>query len=526
MSITSNVTGVFLFNGSLADIGLGGIVRTSLLNAGSGPQTGTFFDNNGQLSQADDSTTTFALNGGAAAPVNYIGAGTVSTIGLLGIRIDPRPVAVFEAGGQVFFYAPEGLPLLSGLTFTLDLDPNRAAILPAAPDAKVDGLDSGETMAVGYRDLQGDRITEGADQIFANGGNDVVRAGGGDDRVFGGLGNDTLSGDAGGDVLDGGVGNDAVFGGSGNDTITLGAGVDLIDGGADRDTVIVRDGQASAGSTLFGGEGGDDFDTLDLTEAGPKRIVFDQDNPENGTVFWLDQNGSDLGLSTRFEGFENVICFVTGARIMTLRGLVAVEDLAVGDMVLTVDHGYKPVRWIGSRCVPHSRLRACEKLRPVVIRAGALGHGLPDRDLRLSRQHRVLVSSRIAERMFGASEVLLPAKDLVGLAGVSCTEDGRAVEYWHVMFDQHEVIFSEHAMTESFHFGRHAEALVPPEAFEEILSLFPHIRTVAPRLARQEVRGTRAQHMIKRMVTQQDTLSVAPDPVLTTGEVVAFRHVE
>jgi len=272
-------------------------------------------------------------------------------------------------------------------------------------------------------------------------------------------------------------------------------------------------GLNSAGSTLLGGEGGDDFDRLDLTEAGPKRIVFDADNPENGTVFWLDANGNDLGVTTRFEGFENVICFVTGAWITTLRGLIAVEDLNVGDMVLTVDNGYKPVRWIGSRRVAHSSLRACEKLRPVVIRAGALGHGLPERDLGLSRQHRVLMRSIIAERMFGSTEVLLPAKDLLGLDGVSCTEEGRAVEYWHVMFDEHEVIFSEHAMTESFHVGPHAEALMPPEAFEEILSLFPHIRTVAPRLARQEVRGKRAQHMVQRMVRHRHALNMARDPV-------------
>lgn len=68
--------------------------------------------------------------------------------------------------------------------------------------------------------------------------------------------------------------------------------------------------------------------------------------------------------------------------------------------------------------------------------------------------------------------------------GILSTQNSHEVEYWHVICDAHEVIFSQQAMTESVHVGGHAQALLPPEAFADILSLFAHMRNVAPRFAR------------------------------------------
>lgn len=593
MSVTSNVGGIYAYNGSLASVGLGGLLSTSLLNTGGGAQSGTFVDNNGRLSQNDDGATTFALNGGAAFPIDYIGAGTISTIGVLGIKVDPRPVAVFVANGQIYFYAPAGLPLLSGLTFSLDIDANATFNLPAAPDGKVDGLDTGETMGVGYADLQGDRITNGADRIFGNAGNDTIGAGGGGDTVFGGLGNDRVSGDAGNDELHGDAGNDTLFGGDGNDTLfggdgadelyggagndrlesgsgggalfgddgndtlvggawaetldggagddvlTSGGGADLLIGGAgndtltvsgfgavevrggdDRDVIRVQNGLASSGSLIDGGEGGDDFDVLDLRGAGPRRIVYDSANPEKGTIFWLDATGQETGQTTSFQNIEQVICFASGTRIATIAGLKCVEDLRVGDKVLTFDNGFQPIRWIGARLLSTRELQANDLLCPVVIKAGALGHGLPERDLVLSRQHRVLVRSPVAERMFGQREVLLPAKDLRGMDGVGTLPAARPVEYWHLLFDDHEVILSESAPTESFHLGRQAAATVSPEAMEEIRSIFPDIEAVARGLARHEVRGNKARQFVRR-VTANGKRVLEPEAIETAGRLAA-----
>nr|AIA91314.1 CAZy families GT4 protein [uncultured Gluconobacter sp.] len=95
-----------------------------------------------------------------------------------------------------------------------------------------------------------------------------------------------------------------------------------------------------------------------------------------------------------------------------------IEDLRVGDLVLTKDDGPQPLRWISSRHVSAEMLAAHPNMRPIRIRAGALGEGLPLRDLIVSPQHRMLVRSKVAERMFGEEEVLVAAKHLLELDGV------------------------------------------------------------------------------------------------------------
>ncbi len=116
--------------------------------------------------------------------------------------------------------------------------------------------------------------------------------------------------------------------------------------------------------------------------------------------------------------FEDVPCFASGTLIETSEGLVRVEDLKVGDQVLTYDNGLRPVCWIGSRGLSQTQLEDKPHLKPIVIRANALGPGYPQRDLIVSPQHRILVSSAIAKRMFDCQDILLPAKKLLPLSGV------------------------------------------------------------------------------------------------------------
>ncbi|WP_281859531.1 Hint domain-containing protein, partial [Litoreibacter halocynthiae] len=150
------------------------------------------------------------------------------------------------------------------------------------------------------------------------------------------------------------------------------------------------------------------------------------------------------GLTGTRETFNFVTCFTTGVQITTPTGSVNVEDIVEGDLLFTRDHGFQRVRWVGQ-----AKRAALGKNTPIRIEAGALGLGLPIRDLIVSQQHRMLVSSAIARRVAGAQEVLIPAKKLLGLPGIAYADDMIVVTYHHILLDRHEIIFAEGAPTES-----------------------------------------------------------------------------
>lgn len=118
------------YSGTLASLNLGGVADTSLLNAIGSSQSGTFSDDNGSLSSADNGVTSFQLGAGSSQTITYLGSGTISTVSALGIKLDPRPIAIFMAGGQIYFITPNGLPLLSGVSVSIDIDVNAAYTLP------------------------------------------------------------------------------------------------------------------------------------------------------------------------------------------------------------------------------------------------------------------------------------------------------------------------------------------------------------------------------------------------------------
>lgn len=174
-------------------------------------------------------------------------------------------------------------------------------------------------------------------------------------------------------------------------------------------------------------------------------------------------------------GIDDALCFAKGTLILTTSGEKLVEDLQVGDLVLTADNGPKPILWIGTNKFSKSFLAQKETLRPIRISAGALGTGLPTSDLIVSPQHRILVRSAIAQKMFGTNEVLVAAKQLLQLGGVDIAYDIDEVQYTHFMFDQHEVVISNGAQTESLFTGPVALNSVNELARAEILAIFPEL---------------------------------------------------
>jgi len=178
-------------------------------------------------------------------------------------------------------------------------------------------------------------------------------------------------------------------------------------------------------------------------------------------------NGNGNGLSdTAFVTITSIPCFAAGTRILTAEGPRRIERMAVGDMVETRDNGLQPVRWIGRR-----QVAATGRFAPVVVEPGALG--AHDR-LILSPQHRVLVRHHMAELLFGADEVLVAAKDLVNDRTIRIREGG-TIEYFHLLFDEHQILWSEGLPTESFHPGPVTLDGFEDAVRDEILSLFPEL---------------------------------------------------
>jgi len=339
--------------------------------------------------------------------------------------------------------------------------------------------------------LSPDLVTNnGMDTIFAGEGDDVVFGEDDDDEIFGEGGNDTLDGGIDEDTIDGGAGDDLMTGGQDNDVFveTAGEGADTItDFGAD-DTGPITDGDQSnndfvdlsgfynattlADVNAAGGSFGNQLEMLraDAADGRIDGVIGGTDfSAQIGDVDLTLQDGSGgavTGSSLTFDN-TNVPCFVSGTLIATRRGSVPVDDLRPGDEVITMDHGFQPIRWIGSTTVP-----ADGRLAPVVIRRGAMGN---ERDLRVSPQHRMLVRGWHVELMFGRQEALVPAKALINDETVFQLEGG-SVEYFHILFDRHELVYAEGIPSESFHPGHVGMGAFSEDAREEILALFPELR--------------------------------------------------
>lgn len=173
--------------------------------------------------------------------------------------------------------------------------------------------------------------------------------------------------------------------------------------------------------------------------------------------------------------YAGAVCFANGTHIETSKGPVAVETLKQGDLVRVFDGSFQPLRLHLVRQIDLPSMLARPELRPVLIAKGALGAGLPLRDLRVSRQHRILVNGAICQRMFSVPSVLVPAHRLTCLPGCSIELPDKPISYHHLVFEDHEIVFSEGAASESFFPGREAMRSVPEPARAELAELFPEM---------------------------------------------------
>ena len=159
-----------------------------------------------------------------------------------------------------------------------------------------------------------------------------------------------------------------------------------------------------------------------------------------------------------------VVCFTQDTQIMTPSGPRRANQLQAGDIVSTLDQGACEILQTNVRPMRSLQLMREERLRPILIKAGALGNGLPTHDLRVSRQHRMLVSSKIAMRFLGVRDVLIQAIHLVGLPGIEMCTTLKPLHYIHFLLEDHQVLIANGAPAESLFTGAQT-AMQPARPF-------------------------------------------------------------
>lgn len=171
--------------------------------------------------------------------------------------------------------------------------------------------------------------------------------------------------------------------------------------------------------------------------------------------------------------YDDVLCFVPGAMITTLAGPRPVETLRPGDKVLTADNGFQELLWTGLSILP---LGAAERLdvNPVQIRAGTLAPGVPERDIWLSPQHRILLRGPEIQLSIGEPEAFASARALSVKRGIQHCRRPGPIEYVHLLFAQHEVLFANGAMVESFFPDPRAMQVLTPKDQIEVNSVLGH----------------------------------------------------
>ncbi|WP_299587317.1 Hint domain-containing protein [uncultured Tateyamaria sp.] len=188
---------------------------------------------------------------------------------------------------------------------------------------------------------------------------------------------------------------------------------------------------------------------------------FSSDAPLGDGVSYEKVSGSNAG-SSSYTDF--VTCFGPGSMIAADGADIPVEALCVGDKVWTAGNGLQPVRWIG-----RSTVIGAGAFAPVVIAPGAMGNA---QTLKVSQEHRMFFDDASAAYLFGASEVLIAAKHLTDLPGVSIIPQP-TIEYTHFMFDTHEVVSANGILSESFFLSEMSIRGLGDAARAELLALFP-----------------------------------------------------
>ena len=240
----------------------------------------------------------------------------------------------------------------------------------------------------------------------------------------------------------------------------------------------VADGFSDHGFVVTDGRSSYTVTLIEALPSASKLLMFIDEIPPADADLWVVRKTVDLAEQHGGTGASGgVICFTPGTMIETPQGRRPVEQLRQGDLVQTKDDGAQEIQWVGSRRMTGARLYAMPHLRPIRIRAGALGIDIPDGDLLVSPQHRMLVRGRAAQALFNAPEVLMSAIDMINERSISVDHALREVTYIHLLFARHQIVWANGLETESFHPANTSLETLDSGQRQALLALRPELGT-------------------------------------------------
>jgi autotransporter passenger strand-loop-strand repeat protein len=266
----------------------------------------------------------------------------------------------------------------------------------------------------------------------SSGGSDVVVSGGSDVVVSGGTTVSTT-------VSNGGF-RYVTFGGSATGTTVSSGGTEVLSStGIATSTTVSLGGAIDVTSLQFVSGG-----TADLTSASVLSVTegahtYTQQLVGDYTGEFFHLSLDPLTGSGTLITLDGTPCYCRGTRILTDHGETAVEDLHIGDRVVTLSGKARPLRWIGTRSYAGRFAAGNRNVLPVLFRRDALAEGVPRRDLMVSPLHAMYLD-----------DVLIPAAALVNGSTVVQLETVDQVDYFHLELETHDIILAEGAPSETF----------------------------------------------------------------------------